>query len=77
MARAYVDQLVRDHGLTPEETTQIAHTLARAERLSGDQRTAALTELAGQLDTEMQNAGDPARVKLLASEVRALANTQT
>lgn len=77
VARAYVDQLVRDHGLAPEETTRITQGLARAERLSGDQRTAALTELAGQLDTDMQNAGDPGKVKLLASEVRALANPQT
>jgi hypothetical protein len=75
VARAYVDQLVRDHGVTPDVSSRIAQSLAQAEQQSGQQRSASLTALASQLDSDAQNAADAAKVRLLASEVRQLAGS--
>jgi hypothetical protein len=74
VARAYLDQLVRDHGIAGERSSQIASSLDRAEHLKGTVRQAALTDLATQLDGDASSAGDPAKVKLLAGEVRDLAS---
>jgi hypothetical protein len=75
VARAYVDQLVRDHGVTPDLSQQISQALAQAEKQTGQQRSASLTALASQLDSDVQGATDPAKVRLLASEVRQLARS--
>jgi hypothetical protein len=75
VARAYLDQLVRNQGIPAARSSVIAADLARAEHLSGAPRQAALTLLATQLDGDAQGAGDPAKVRLLAGEVRALAGT--
>jgi len=75
VARAYVDQLVRDHGVGADESTRIARALDQAQKLSGQARNTALTTLAGQLDNDVQGAGDPKKVRMLASEVRALATS--
>jgi hypothetical protein len=77
VARAYVDQLMRDHGVSPDESTRIAHELDQAEKMSGQARGTALTALATRLDGEAQSASDPAKVRLLASEVKALASAQS
>jgi hypothetical protein len=74
VARAYLDQLVRDHGIANERSSQIASSLDRAEHLKGTVRQAALTDLATQLDGDASSAGDPAKVKMLAGEVRDLAS---
>jgi hypothetical protein len=74
VARAYLDQLVRDHGIASERSSQIASSLDRAEHLKGTVRQAALADLATQLDGDASSAGDPAKVKLLAGEVRDLAS---
>ena len=76
VARAYLDQLVRDHGIASDQTSAIASSLDRAEHLKGAVRQAALSQLATQLDSEASGAGDPVKVKMLAGEVRDLASMQ-
>lgn len=72
VARAYVDQLVRDNGLPAARTTAIASALNSAEKMSGAARTAALTTLAGQLDRDAASATDAKRVSALATVVKGL-----
>jgi hypothetical protein len=72
VARAYVDQLVRDHGLARERTSTIARELDRAEQMSGGARQGALSQLATQLEGEAAGAADGERVRALASVVRKL-----
>lgn len=72
VARAYVDQLVRDNGLPASRTTAITNALRSAEKLSGTARAAALKTLAGQLDRDASGASDAARVRALATVVRGL-----
>ncbi len=74
VARAYVDQLVRNHGLPADRTIAVSASLKSAEGLHGDQRSAALNQLATQLDGDAQGAGDPAKVRRLAAEVREIAS---
>ncbi len=74
VARAYLDQLVRADSLRQSWAAPVTRELARAERSKGEQRRAALTKLAAQLDRDAQGAGDTSRVRALASIVRELAN---
>ena len=73
VARAYVDQLVRDNGLSRERTVAIARELDRAEKLGGSEQRSALTQFASQLDGDVRGASDGAKVRLLAASVRSLA----
>jgi hypothetical protein len=73
VARAYVDQLVRNNGLSRDQTSAISSDLASAEKLRGADQKAALTKLATQLDGEASGAADPGKVRMLAGEVRSLA----
>jgi hypothetical protein len=73
VARAYLDQLQRNDGLRKSWADPVSRDLARAERLQGQQRRAALTALATRLDRDAKVAGDSARVQALASAVRELA----
>ncbi len=75
LARAYVDQLVRDHGVAPDVSSRISQALAQAEKQAGQQRSASLTALATQLDGNAQGASDPGKMRLLAAEVRQLAGS--
>ena len=75
LARAYLDQLTRSNGLAPETITAARTTLANAERRSGSQRAAALTELAAQLNADTA-ARDQAKVHALSTAVTDLANAQ-
>jgi hypothetical protein len=76
VARAYLDQLGRANGLAPDRVAAARDALARAERLAGAQRRAALTELATQLNTDSQGAADPAKVRTLAAAVTDLTNAE-
>jgi hypothetical protein len=71
VARAYLDQLERSNGLEPNRVSALRTELAAAERLSGQPRRAALTQLARQLDG--QAGGDQARLRKLAGALRDLA----
>jgi hypothetical protein len=74
VARAYVDQLVRNRGLPVGRIGRVAEALNRAEEMgAGAARSAALARLAGQLDADARTAGDPERVRALAGVVRELA----
>ena len=73
VARAYLDQLVRDKGIASERSSAIARDLARAEKLKGTGERAALTQLANRLDQDARTASDPTRVQSLATTVRELA----
>lgn len=73
LARAYVDQLERSHGLSSERIDAVRKTLDGAEKASGAKRSAALKGLASLLDGEARNSSDAAKVGKLASAVKELA----
>src|SRR5213078_545836 len=56
VARAYLDQLARSNGLAPDKLASARSALARAEKLSGQPRRDALTQLATQLNGDSQGA---------------------
>ncbi len=72
VARAYVDQLVRDKGLSSARTTAISAALKSAEQMSGTRRSGALKSLAAELDHDAAAASDAPRVRALASVVKEL-----
>jgi hypothetical protein len=74
VARAYVDQLARGNGLTPDKVSATRTALAHAERMSGQGRRDALTQLVTQLNGDAAGAADPAKVRTLAAAVTDLAN---
>ncbi len=73
VARAYLDQLVRDKGISSDRSSAIARDLDRAEKLKGASERTALTQLATRLDRDASTASEPARVQALAVVVRDLA----
>ncbi|HET7584718.1 MAG TPA: hypothetical protein VFK13_07420 [Gemmatimonadaceae bacterium] len=73
VARAYLDQLVRDNGLPRARTSAIASALDAAERMGASARAAALTRLAGELDRDQRSARDRTRVHALADVVQRMA----
>jgi len=73
VARAYCDQLVRSKGLSAARMTAVRAELGRAEKLSGQARRRALTQLATQLRGDAQHSSDAGKVRLLADEVKGLA----
>jgi len=75
VARAYLDQLARGNGLAVEKVAAARQALARAEKLSGQARKDALTQLAAQLTGDAAGAADAAKVRTLAAAVTDLANS--
>ena len=73
VARAYVDQLERSHGLAPARIGAVRTALTAAERKTGSGRKTSLTALATQLDRDAATAADAGRVRTLAAAVRELA----
>ena len=73
VARAYLDQLVREKGVASDRSAAVARDLTRAEKLKGASQRAALNQLASRLDQDTRKASDPTRVEALAAEVRDLA----
>jgi len=73
VARAYVDQLERSHGLAPARIGAVRTALTAAERKTGSGRKTALTALATQLDRDAATAADAGKVRTLAAAVRELA----
>ena len=76
VARAYLDQLVRDNGVQPSVSTRVAGALRRAEAARGAARRAQLTALAAQLDRDAARAADAAKVRTLAGVVRDMARVR-
>ncbi|MEX2571256.1 MAG: hypothetical protein WD737_08100 [Gemmatimonadota bacterium] len=74
VSRAYLDQLERNGGLARDRIANARAELDRAEQLSAPaQRRDAFTQLAAQLEADVQTAGDAERVRDLAESVRRLA----
>ncbi|HSC27096.1 MAG TPA: hypothetical protein VLD67_07470, partial [Vicinamibacterales bacterium] len=76
LARAYVDQLERSSGLASARLAAIRTDLSAAERLSGAERQAALTRLAGQIAQDTPTAADAAKTRTLATAVSQLATAR-
>jgi hypothetical protein len=66
LARSYLDQLERSRGLSTDRIFEVRSELARAEGLSGQRRSSALTGLASDLGGQGRNAADRAKVTTLA-----------
>jgi hypothetical protein len=73
VVRSYLDQLVRNNGLSSDRTTAIGKALDAAEQQTGAARARSLTKLATQVDADAKGAADAPRVKTMASEIRRLA----
>ena len=73
VARAYLDQIIRDKGLSEKQTNAIAKALDAAEPLTGAKRRNALTRLATQLTGDVAAAKDKQRVTAMAGVVRDMA----
>ncbi len=71
---AYLDQLERSNGMDKGRIASIREELGRAERLSGDARKNALTQLAARVQNETNSARDQAKVRMLTKAVTDLAN---
>jgi hypothetical protein len=76
LAKAYVDQLERSNGLSAERIKAIRDAIAAAERVNGQQRRTALTQLATQLNGDVAGTTDPAKLKLLSAAVTDLAKAR-
>ena len=76
LAKAYLDQLERSNGLAAEKIDSARKAIAGAERASGPQRSAALTQLATRLNGDTAGAADAAKMKLLATAVSDLAKAR-
>jgi hypothetical protein len=73
VARAYVDQLARNQGLSASRIADIRAQLDSAEKLSGTPQRTTLTRIAAAVDGDAQGSSDAARVRALADAVRKLA----
>ena len=76
LARSYLDQIERAGGLSTDRIFEVRSELARAEGLSGQRRSSALTGLASGLTGEGRDAADRAKVTTLAGAVSDLAGVQ-
>jgi hypothetical protein len=74
LARAFADQLERSRGLSAARLSAVRSALSGAEGQSGAARRTALTTLASQIDGDVNGSSDQAKVRMLASAVRDLAN---
>ena len=73
LARAYLDQVERWHGLPPAELEAARRALANAESASEEERREGLQALAASLREQAPGAADPDRVAKLADAVERLA----
>ncbi len=73
LVKAYVDQLVRDKGISTDRSTAIMAAIQGAEKARGGARASALTTLAAQLDGDAASAADAKKVRMLSAAVKDLA----
>jgi len=73
VARAYLDQLLRNDALRGAWVGGVRAELARAERQRGAPRRTSLSRLAARIERDMAGASDTTRLQALASTVRRLA----
>jgi len=72
VARAYLDQLARSRGLPLARINATRDALAAAERASGEARSAALTRITTQLNTDLPRSTDQPKVQLLIATITDL-----
>jgi hypothetical protein len=72
LAGAYLDQLERSQGLPPATISAARQSLARAEHAKDGERQKMLDQVVTQLENELGQSPDVAKVKTLASVVREL-----
>jgi hypothetical protein len=72
VARAYLDQLERGHGLAADRIAQTRSALASAEKASGDARRTQLASLASALEADAAPMPAAAKVRSLAAELRRI-----
>ena len=72
VARAYVDQLERSHGLPATRIKVTRDALRKAEKASGQARRNGLSKLATQLNADTRGSSDQAKVQMLISVVNDL-----
>ncbi|HEY4647885.1 MAG TPA: hypothetical protein VIG95_02215, partial [Gemmatimonadales bacterium] len=75
LARAYLDQLERTHGMDAARIADARAQLAQAEKAAGPDEQQMLTQLVSRLESEAKDAGDGGKVRLLASAVKQLATS--
>ncbi|MCY3548310.1 MAG: hypothetical protein OXH49_15660 [Gemmatimonadetes bacterium] len=73
LARAYLDQLERWHGMTASQIAFARDALAAAEGATGTRRSETLSALADRLRTLAEGAADPDKAMTLAEAVQRLA----
>ena len=73
MSRAYVDQLERANSLKAGEIAGLRKSLDAAEKATGGKRVSTLTKLAKDIDADVKESSDGAKVHMLAHSVRDLA----
>jgi hypothetical protein len=73
LARAYVDQLERSHGLSASRIAAVRQQLESAENGTSSARQGALSALASQLDGEASASSDAGKVRMLTATLRDLA----
>ena len=73
VVRSYLDQLGRNNGLAAARRAAIANALNAAEKKTGAARGAALTKLAGQVDSDVNGAKDATRVRAMSAAIKDLA----
>lgn len=72
LARAYLDQLERNDGLSDERIAAVRNALTSAERGGCGGRNAALAALAPQVQADIASAADKGRVELVARAILQL-----
>ena len=73
VVRSYLDQLVRNDGLSATRTAAIAKSLDAAEKQSGAARAKSLSALASRVHAQASGAKDAAKVHAMSEAIKALA----
>jgi len=76
LANAYLDQLERSNGLSAEKIKATRDALTTAEKENGGRRRNVLTRLATELNRDLPQSSDQAKMKLLASAVNDLSKVR-
>jgi hypothetical protein len=76
LSRSYVDQLERSQGLSAQRIASVREALRGAESAAAAARSQALNTLASALQSEAASARDAAKVRLLVTSLRDLANAR-
>ncbi len=76
LARAYLDQLERNGGLSASRIAAVRSELSNAERSSGSARSSSLSATASAISADLSGASDKGRVTLLQRAVHDLSNVR-